>query len=158
MRTFGLMKGLPVISEKSGEHLGAVSDLVIEGDKVRGVLVKKGTFLKQAQFLGIGSITSIGPDGVIIPSHDCLERNGKEKEGYTLSHHSPLAGKMVLSENGDSLGLLNDVYFLEEVGTIVGYELSDGFFSDLQEGKKVIKPGGPPAIGKDAIIVNPDTT
>ncbi len=149
------MKGLPVISEKNGEQLGVVSDLFIEGEKVLGILVKKGTFFKQGHFLAISSITSIGPDGIIIPTSDCLERNGKENEGSAL--FSPLAGKMVFSEDGDTLGLLNDVYFLEKAGTIVGYELSDGFFSDLQDGKKVIKPGGPAAIGKDAIIVNPDT-
>ncbi|WP_059171574.1 PRC-barrel domain-containing protein [Bacillus sp. FJAT-27445] len=156
MRTFGLMKGLPIILENSGEQVGVVSDLCIAEDKVQGLLVKRGSFLKQTLFLAIASITSIGPDGIIIPSIESLERSGKERKGYTLSHHSPLAGKMVLSEEGDSLGLLNDVYFLEEVGTIVGYELSDGLFSDLRDGKKIVKPSGPPAIGKDAIIVNPD--
>ncbi len=43
---------------------------------------------------------------------------------------------------------------MEEVGTIIGYELSDGFFSDIMEGKQVIKADQPPAIGKDAIIVD----
>ena len=28
---------------------------------------------------------------------------------------------------------------MEEVGTIIGYELSDGFFSDIMEGKRVVK-------------------
>ena len=48
---------------------------------------------------------------------------------------------MMISKEGERLGLLEDVYFLEEVGTIVGYELSDGFFSDIMEGKRVIKTG-----------------
>ena len=50
--------------------------------------------------------------------------------------------------------MLDDVYFLEEVGTIVGYELTDGFFSDITQGKRVIRTPHPPKIGKDAIIVS----
>ena len=59
-----------------------------------------------------------------------------------------------MTAEGERLGFLEDVYFLEEVGTIIGYEISDGFFSDMMEGKRVIKAEQPPAIGKDAIIIN----
>ena len=50
-----------------------------------------------------------------------------------------LLGRMMISEEGERLGFLEDVYFMEEVGTIIGYEISDGFFSDIMEGKRVIK-------------------
>ncbi|WML47425.1 PRC-barrel domain-containing protein [Neobacillus sp. PS3-34] len=59
-----------------------------------------------------------------------------------------------MTKRGNSVGLLKDVYFLEELGTIVGYEYTDGFFSELSEGKRVINSVEPPAIGKDAIIVD----
>lgn len=62
--------------------------------------------------------------------------------------------KNTLSNDGEQLGLLDDVYFLEEVGTIVGYELTDGFFSDIAQGKRVIRTPNPPQIGKDAMIVS----
>ncbi len=58
---------------------------------------------------------------------------------------------------GEKLGIVEDVYFQEELGTIVGYECTDGFFSDLKEGKRVVKTDEPPAIGKDTIIVNVET-
>lgn len=45
-----------------------------------------------------------------------------------------------MSNEGKKLGLLEDVYFMEEVGTIVGYELTDGFFSDITEGSVSSKP------------------
>ena len=47
----------------------------------------------------------------------------------------------MMTKEGERLGILEDVYFMEEVGTIVGYELSDGFFSDIMEGKRVVKSG-----------------
>jgi uncharacterized protein YrrD len=49
---------------------------------------------------------------------------------------------------------LEDVYFQEEVGTIIGYELSDGFFSDLVEGRRMIKKPNKLFIGKDALVVH----
>ena len=38
--------------------------------------------------------------------------------------------------------------------TIEAYELTDGFFADIAEGKKVVKASGEPlSIGKDAIVI-----
>jgi uncharacterized protein YrrD len=65
---------------------------------------------------------------------------------------------MMISKSGESLGLLQDVYFHEELGTIVGYEITDGFFSDITDGKQIIHSEKPPAIGKDAIIVDVNHT
>ena len=76
-----------------------------------------------------------------------------EKKDEYLTGYS-LIGKSLFTKEGEQLGLLEDVYFLEEVGTIVGYKCSDGFFSDILEGKRVVESDEPPAIGKDAIIVN----
>lgn len=45
------------------------------------------------------------------------------------------------------------VYFNEQLGKIVGYKVTDGFFSDITERTQLIESETPPAIGKDAIIV-----
>ncbi len=157
LRTFGLVKGLPVIAENSGKKLGTVADLCLAEGQVYGLIVNKQNFLKQKLYLDYGKIQSIGPDGVMISSEEALEKR-LDNPFHTLSHQSPIAGKMVMNREGESLGILNDVYFKEELGTIVGYEISDGFFSDLQDGKKIIKAVGPAKLGKDTIIVTPETT
>ena len=84
---------------------------------------------------------------------ECLEK-AKNLPDYTWSHQHALEGKMLISRSGEALGLLKDVYFSEELGTIVGYEVSDGFFAEITEGKQVIQSEAPPAIGKDAIIID----
>ncbi|OCA91210.1 hypothetical protein A8F94_04945 [Bacillus sp. FJAT-27225] len=157
MRTFELIKGLPVITGTNGENLGTVTDLCIAEGKVTGLIVSKRNFLKQKLYLDYSKVLSIGPDGIIISSPEELEK-GITKSIHTLSHQSPIAGKMVMTSEGRALGVLHDVYFNDEVGTIVGYEISDGFFSDLQDGKKIIKSGGAASIGKDTIIVTPEMT
>jgi|UPI000425B63A uncharacterized protein YrrD len=48
--------------------------------------------------------------------------------------------------------MVKDVYFYEKVGTIVGYKVSDGFFSDLTQGS-IARTLMPAAIGRDAIII-----
>ena len=154
LRTFSLLKGQPVFDTKTGTKIGEVIDLCIAGSGVvDGLLVKKGVFLKQTYFLDIQKVASFGWDGVMIEDIGDLVKLKNTPE-YTITHQHPLDGSMLFSKSGDSLGMLKDVYFQEEVGTIVGYEITDGFFSDITEGKQVIQSGKPPAIGKDAIIVD----
>jgi uncharacterized protein YrrD len=158
LRTYSLLKGMPIYNVRSGKKLGDVCDLSIsENGKVTGLLIKKGVLLKQTYFLAIDKVTSFGWDGVMTEGSEQLEKLKSPPE-YTISHQSPLYGKMMLSKSGDSLGLLKDVYFQEELGTIVGYEVTDGFFTDITEGKQVIETYLPPAIGKDAIIVDVNDT
>ncbi|MCM2531552.1 PRC-barrel domain-containing protein [Neobacillus pocheonensis] len=154
MRTFSLLKGQPVYETNTGTKIGEVTDLCISSSgTVKGLLVKKGVFFKQTFFLDIQKVASFGWDGVMIEDIMHLEKLKTIPE-YTLTHQHSLDGIMMLSKSGDSLGLLKDVYFQEELGTIVGYEITDGFFSDIKEGKQVIESEKPPAIGKDAIIVD----
>ena len=45
----------------------------------------------------------------------------------------------MLTAEGEKLGLLEDVYFMEELGTIIGYEVTEGLVADLVEGRRVVK-------------------
>ena len=153
MRTFSFVKGLPVYELANGQKLGEVCDVSISSNgSVVGLLVKKGAFIKKTFQIRVDLVASFGWDGVMVRDKTALEALEAEPE-YTFEHNQSLAGKKLLSKDGEQLGLLDDVYFLEELGTIVGYELTDGFFSDIANGKRVVKTIGPPAIGKDAIIV-----
>lgn len=154
LRTFSLLRGLAVFHAKTGDKLGEVCDLFISSDGiVRGLLLKKGGFWKKTFQVDIDDVASFGWDGIMVEDTSVLKPLHKGNE-YTFAGHNGLTGRMMLTKEGERLGLLADVYFSEEVGTIVGYEMTDGFFSDVLEGKRVIKTEDPPAIGKDAIIVN----
>jgi uncharacterized protein YrrD len=145
---------MPIYNIRTGKKMGDVCDLAIsENGTVTGLLVRRGAFFKQTYFLAIDKVSSFGCDGVMIDGSDQLDKTKSSPE-FTIAHQHPLYGKMLLSKSGDTLGLLKDVYFQEELGTIVGYEITDGFFTDLTAGKQVIETSLPPAIGKDAIIVD----
>lgn len=156
LRTLSLLQGLPVFELSSGEQLGEVCDLSITNEgTVNGLLIKSGAIIKKTQFIQTQHVASFGQDGVMIEDRNLLQPVQEEND-YTFSHHRRIFGKEMMTAEGERLGTLEDVYFLEEVGTIVGYELTDGFFSDVMEGKQVIKTVHPPSIGKDTIIVNID--
>jgi uncharacterized protein YrrD len=154
LRTFSLLKGLPIFELKTGAKLGEVCDLCVSSNgMVKGLLVKKGILIKKTYMISVQNVSSFGFDGVMIEDQKVLEPLNVPID-YTFENKHQLLGRMMMTAEGERLGILEDVYFLEEVGTIIGYELSDGFFSDIMEGKRVIKADQPPAIGKDAIIVN----
>lgn len=154
MRTFSLLKELPVYEVSSGKKLGEVLDLSITGNgKIEGLLIKTGALFKKTFLIRVSDVSSFGMDGIMVEDRKALTPLQGQPE-YTFEHHRGLTGKVIMSSEGEKLGLLSDVYFTEEVGTIVGYELTDGFFSDITEGKKVVKTIEPPTFGKDAIIVN----
>jgi uncharacterized protein YrrD len=153
LRTFSLLKGLPVYEMQKGKKIGEVCDLNITNTgTVKGLILKKNGIFKKSQTIDIEDVSSFGWDGVMIDNDQVLKALTNTPE-YTLQHHQQLQGKVVMTTEGEKLGILEDVYFMEELGTIVGYEISDGFFSDVTEGKQVVKTSESPAIGEDAIIV-----
>jgi uncharacterized protein YrrD len=153
LRTFSLLKGLPVYEMQKGKKIGEVYDLNITNTGiVKGLILKKNGIFKKSQTIDIEDVSSFGWDGVMIDNDQVLKALTNTPE-YTLQHHQQLQGKVVMTTEGERLGILEDVYFMEELGTIVGYEISDGFFSDVTEGKQVVKTSESPAIGEDAIIV-----
>jgi uncharacterized protein YrrD len=151
LRTFSLLKGLPVYEMQKGKKIGEVCDLNISTDGfVKGLIIKKEGIFKKSQTIDIKDVSSFGWDGVMIDNEKAIKALTPE---YTLHHQQQLQGKIVMTTEGEKLGILDDVYFMEELGTIVGYEISDGFFSDITEGKQVVQTSESPAIGEDAIIV-----
>lgn len=142
-----------MIEASSGKKLGEVFDLNISTDGVvKGILVQTGAIFKSKYFVPIKHVSSFGPDGIMLENEQILEP--LPPLDYSIEHYDSLDGRMVMTSEGERLGIFEDVYFLEEVGTIIGYELSNGFFSDISEGKRVVKTDQPPAIGKDAIIIH----
>ncbi|HEY4551706.1 MAG TPA: PRC-barrel domain-containing protein [Bacillaceae bacterium] len=154
MRTFSLLKGMPAV-DHTGEQLGIVCDLCIAEDgSVTDFLLQAPGLLGKKYRLSVRNVAAFGKQHILLHDKNDLARYREQESEHTMTHSQPLAKKYAISQHGEQLGLLDDVYFLEETGTIVGYELTDGFFSDISQGKRVIRTPHPPRIGKDAIIVS----
>lgn len=155
LRTFSLVNGLSVFDMSNGEEIGKIEDLFLDNNGyVTGLLMDKKGWLNSDMFVPIDAITSIGHDGLMIKECHLLESYRKKKHPYTPLNHKGIRGKPLVTAEGEKLGLLEDVYFMEEMGTIVGYEVTDGLIADITEGKKVVKTDEPLLIGEDILVVN----
>ncbi len=152
--------GLPVIVIHSGKQVGNVRDAWFDEHWfLQGlVLQSAGWFAASVFTVAWESILTCGEDTVIIADESAIKR---VKPGLLLRSFETgvvkLKGLPVVTVHGDGLGRVSDVYFYPNQGTpIVGYELTDGFISDLMEGRKWLRaPSDPDAVllGEDAIIV-----
>lgn len=154
MRRAADIVGTKVLDVSVGEIVGYVQDLVFDREgQLQGLLLDKKHWFAKTPFLPIETIHSIGEDMVTISqSPDYQPELIQDGWIRLVNGNGHLKGLPVVTSNGKQLGVLEDVYFQEEMGTIIGYELSDGFFSDLMEGRRMIKRPHKLFIGKDAII------
>lgn len=148
--------GLPVIVSETGEQIGTVRDLLFDGrQNLRGVLLEKDGWVRRGRFIAVENIAAFGTDAVMIDSEDAVSPLGDEQREWVglLSGDRKLKGRPVIMASGRELGWVEDVYFREELGTLIGYELSDGFLADVFSGRKVLRPGTMHLTwGKDVII------
>ncbi|QKG85072.1 photosystem reaction center subunit H [Kroppenstedtia pulmonis] len=147
--------GLPVIHVNTGKQLGRVKDLLFDRQQyLRGVLLESGGWVRRGRYIPTERIGSLGEDAVMVNSEaDILPLNEAQNQWVgLLTGQRKLKGLPVMQSDGRELGMVEDVYFMEEMGTLMGYELSDGFINDLRLGRKIYQPDSPLTWGKDALI------
>jgi uncharacterized protein YrrD len=155
LRTFNAIKGLPVYAIESGSCIGKVEDLIFNSNgNIQGILFNPKNLFSGKKLIPPETIKSIGPDGLLIKEANLSHYLKHNKEFYSLEHHNRVIGKPLLTEEGEKLGLVQDVYFQEGMGKIEGIEVTDGWFADVTEGRKVVKTTEPPDIGDDILIVH----
>lgn len=138
----------------NGKQIGKAMDVIFDSDwQIQGILLEQGSWFQKSRYIPISHIHAIGDDAVTI-HHEQQTSTLELGEYYSLTTGPrKVKGIPVLTANGHQLGMVEDVYFLEEVGTIIGYELSDGFLSDIKEGRRTLKRPNKTTFGEDAIIV-----
>lgn len=150
MRRGREIKNLPVIDVLTGQLLGYVSDFKIANHELL-----EGFYLvtldNQVQYLSRDSISRIGRDAVLVKAD--LGEVILEGQPDWLGNAGP-NGSAVMTSKGEVLGILSDIFLEETEGSILGYEVSDGYFKDLFWGRKVIPTANVLTWGKDTVIVD----
>jgi len=131
------IKGLKVITFNDGKKVGRVEDLLIDTEKgkLKAIIIENRSILKNAKYVEIEHITSVGRDAVIISGMDAVldDHNDLTK----LSWHNRLE-KNVFSVEGTVIGTIQDILFEFPEGRILGLEMSGGIWADLNQGRKMI--------------------
>ncbi|WP_019533541.1 PRC-barrel domain-containing protein [Paenibacillus ginsengihumi] len=148
--------GLPVVCSATGKQVGTAKDLLLseEWQAVAIVLEPKQWFSGPACICW-EHIRAIGDDAVMIGKEEAIQPLESVAEGATLlDGPRKLRGLPVLTANGMQLGLIEDVYLEPGEGKqVIGFELTEGFISDLREGRKRLPLPDSVTIGEDAVIV-----
>ncbi|PYZ98788.1 hypothetical protein CR205_09505 [Alteribacter lacisalsi] len=153
MRTFQKVRGTPVFSLENGRRIGQVSDIFVNSDgAVAGFWVTSRRWWSRRRFLALSAIDRKDMSGFFVKKEgDLTSSDGEDHRFHDGRNH--LFGKLLAIDDGSVAGLLEDVYFLDESGTIVGYEVTCGFFSDLSEGRHVFKTSVPLKVEKDRLVL-----
>ena len=155
MRKIQEVLGLPILNISSGKSVGVVKDLLFnQHGEVKGVVVDQGGLFSKPHFVAFEDIGAIGDDALTIGAEEYLQSIAPYKGYYGFSSGKQAYKELpIITTNGHELGRIEDVYFLEELGKIVGYEISDGFISDITEGRRTIQRPSKVIIGEDALII-----
>jgi uncharacterized protein YrrD len=148
--------GLPVFDINHGKQIGKVIDLCIDPEwRLRGVLLQQSHWFQKGNYIPITSVCSFGEDAVTVEEEESQPlQDLREKSWFGLTTgHPRMKGLPVITVDGHQLGMVEDVYFAEELGIILGYELSDGFLSDLTEGRITLDRPDDTIFGEDAIVI-----
>ncbi|MFD2169242.1 PRC-barrel domain-containing protein [Tumebacillus lipolyticus] len=152
--------GLPVVELTGGEHVGEVRDVLFSSDGgVHSLLLAKGTMLSASKIVPKEKLHGVGQDAVTIEKQDAIEEF-RDETGLVRSliqGDVQMVGKEVLTQDGNYLGTVADVYLDQELYTIAGYEVSEGFLTDLKEGRKVLPAHPAIMVGQDTLLVPTDT-
>lgn len=149
--------GLPIIHVNTGKQLGAVRDLLFDREQqFRGLLVEMKGWMNRGKYLPADGIRSLGNDAVIVDREENIRPFDSAAGEWIglLTGQSKLKGRTVMMADGSQLGMVEEVYLGQDLGTLWGYELSEGFFNDLMEGRKVIRPHTPLTWGEDVLIAD----
>lgn len=157
MRKGKSVEGLKVLGQTEGTELGRVRDVVFDYETSRVlalVLSDRDLFgLVKAQVVPWSYVREIGADSVMVgDSTSVINPEDDPVIDAEMKRQHGLTGLEIHTEDGKNLGAFSDIYFQDD-GTIVGYEVSGGIFSDMATGRRFMPVPSRFVIGPDVAIV-----
>lgn len=151
------VQGRPVVTIATGEKIGEVDDVVVDGQdrRVAAFRVSSGGFLsRQHHYLPFGAIKTIGDDAVMIQTADALQQSyGDRADGYfTLGTLTKLR---VVTQSGTYIGDIASARFDPATGQITDFEVGTG---GIFRSNTIVGPDSVISIGSDIIVVADTTT
>lgn len=139
---------LPVLVEESGEQVGWVKDILYDEKKctVTGIILEKDSFLTERSL-------HIARDDITSCARDNLRVKDFADKLVTGMSWSRKVGSKVYSVRGDLKGKVGDIFVDGQFRNVIGYEISDGLFADLVDGRGAIFEENIIAEDKGVIIV-----
>ncbi|KTE89747.1 PRC-barrel domain-containing protein [Desulfitobacterium hafniense] len=147
MRRTREIVGLPVLCLKNGNQVGWVKDVVFDESsrKISGILLESAHIFHSEKGLPREVVAVVGKDALTVRDHVVQRLQGVK--------WSQKVGNQVFTQGGEAKGTIEDVFLDDSAENIVGFEVSDGLFSDLLDGRGAILQADVMVDGKDVLIV-----
>ncbi len=149
--------GLDIISIKTGEKLETVTDILYDPyvNKVIGILVDTGGWFSDSRIILTQNIVSVGKDAVMVEDKNVIQIGSEapNRVSQITGGKETLQGDEVMTESGEELGVVSDIYVHFPGGNVSQLEVSKGFLGDLNSGKSWVKIEDIITVGEDRIIV-----
>lgn len=136
------LKGQRVLARSTAQLVGSIAQVLVEPATARVVACRVEGVVGEATVLPWSSVSTIGPDAVMVESAEQLTEPGAKSLGFVTDLYA-LNGRPLLTEHGDSIGRLEDVEVDESSGRVV---------SLLVAGRSILLDRFV-ALGPDAVIV-----
>lgn len=152
--------GKDILSLDEGIKLDQVTDLVIdpEGRRLVALVVDEGGFMSSSKVVPMEDVASFGKDAVVVASRTSVVSVADHAGLRALvERDEKILGKKVFTTSGDNHGSVADIYFDEQTGDLVGYEVSGGLIGDAAKGTSFLATDEIAVIGGDVIYVRPET-
>ncbi|MBE9031438.1 PRC-barrel domain-containing protein [filamentous cyanobacterium LEGE 11480] len=148
--------GQSIIAYDSGAKLATVKDLIFSQDQsaLVALLTDEPSWFSSGKVVLIAHIQAIGPDGILIKSADSIMPISKVPSVQALlGRENILRGTEIMTVNGRNLGKMIDLYFDASTGSVEGYEVSGGLFTDAYTGRSFVPSDDTFRIGQDFAFV-----
>lgn len=149
--------GLPILSVASGHVAGIVRDILCDAcGRTLGVVMKEASWMHDGMYIPYQAIHSVGEDYLTVHDDHAPTPLHTLRNLDTISlvtGKTRLKGKTVITDQGERLGTIEDVYFSSNWEKLVGYEISNGWITDLTEGRKRLAAKDGCIIGQETLIV-----
>ena len=150
--------GRQITVRDGGQNVGRIRDLVVDpaGREVMGIVLADGMFAA-SRVVPWKAVQAFGPDSVVIDVVGSVVKAAEIPDiKAALGKKTKIKGLKLLTTAGKELGKIVDFTFDETNGSISGYDLSGGLFSDAFEGAPFLPTPQSIELGKDVAFVAPE--
>jgi sporulation protein YlmC with PRC-barrel domain len=135
--------GQPVVARGGGERLGSVRRVLLEPQRGSVTAAHLTTPEGRQLILPWAAVSEVGVDGIFVHGSNVAHPAEGEQEERLVSGELEVLGKSVLTDEGDSLGELEDVELDEQSGRVVRLHVPG----------QAVTVGRFVSLGPDAVII-----
>lgn len=148
--------GLPIFTIREGRRIKKIEEVIYhpKQNKIVALLVDSGGWFSEPQFILFEDIAILGEDAVFVESTTVVKKSGQVQKDIDAIAKSEiyLTNSRILTEKGEELGKVSDIYFNISTGLVEEFEVSTSNGKNMPA-KRRIKISDIITIGQDATIV-----